>query len=181
MIASILNIQARRSKQPEVKKILKENISRVLSVASIHDILTQNELENQLSVKKIIEKVRDNIIICLYNKYIKIEIVVEGDDFLVSSSKASSIAIVVNELITNAYEHAFQNRSEGKITVTLNHGNKYSSVTVADDGTGFEIPEKGSSGFGLDLARMTVEDKLKGKIQFFSSAEGSKISFDFNN
>lgn len=181
MIASILSIQARRSKQPDVKKIFRENISRVLSIASIHDILTQTEFNNELSIKKIIEKVRDNIIICLYDKYRKIEISVVGDEFYVSSGKASSIAIVVNELITNAYEHAFKDRSEGTIKVTINHGNEYSSVTVTDDGMGFDIDSAEGSGLGLDLARVTVEDKLKGKIKFYSSETGSKISFDFNN
>jgi two-component sensor histidine kinase len=44
-VASILNIQARRSSSEELRNALKENISRVLSIAAIHDILTKNGID----------------------------------------------------------------------------------------------------------------------------------------
>ncbi len=57
----------------------------------------------------------------------------------VNSDKGTSIAIVVNELITNAVKHAFKSKAEGKIIVNINPGKEYSSITVEDNGSGFDV------------------------------------------
>lgn len=181
MIASILNIQSRRSTHSETKKVLKETTNRILSISSIHEILTQNGLEEQISVQKIIQKIINNIKMLLKDNDKNIEILVEGDDLFVTSNKGTSIAIVVNELISNAAEHAFVERTEGKIVVNINRGNQFSSITVSDNGTGIEIDKENISNIGLDLVKLTVYNKLQGKIEFVTNDTGSKIKFDFNN
>lgn len=186
MIASILNLQVRRSRHTEIKRIFKENISRILSIASIHDILTQNGLEEQISIKEIILKIIENIKKYSESSDKSIEITVEGDDFTVCSNVGTSIAIVTNELVSNAVEHAFINHTKGMVIVDINYGNQYSSVTVSDNGEGFQVPKSSEendniSNIGLDLVRLIVYNKLQGKIQFLTSDSGSKVKFDFKN
>jgi len=99
----------------------------------------------------------------------------------VNSDKGTSIAIVVNELITNAVKHAFKSKAEGKIIVNINPGKEYSSITVEDNGSGFDVNNIKKSSLGLSLIELTVKEKLNGKIQILSNENGSKINFDFEN
>lgn len=177
MVASILNIQARHAELPEVKAAFKENVSRVLSFAAIHDLLTQDETLADLSVREVAEKVCFNIFHSTGCPQKGIAIQVLGDDIQVDADRATSIAIVVNELVMNAVEHAFADQNGGEVQVILSRGNSYSAVTVADNGGGFSL--SGGSSFGLDLVNATVRDKLRGKLHVASGEEGSRISFDF--
>lgn len=85
---------------------------------------------------------------------------------------------MVNELVSNAYKHAFKGRENGEIRVILKNGERYASVTVQDNGTGTEeIRNEGN--FGMMLVQMTVKDKLKGKVYVESGENGTSVTFDF--
>ena len=179
MVASILNLQARRSTSLELKSALKENINRVLSIAAIHDILTKNSTDEGVRLKDLMEKIRHNITLYAVQGYQNILIVVEGDDLIVDADKAASIALVANELIANAIEHAFIGKNQGRITVSLQAGSLYSTITVTDDGNGFDPLDKKENSLGLDLVMVTVRDKLKGNLRIQSGANGITVFFDF--
>jgi len=178
-VASILNIQARRSSSEELRNALKENISRVLSIAAIHDILTKNGIDDSVRIKDIIEKIRRNIKLYAVQGHKDILIFIRGDDIWVSADKATSIALVINELISNSIEHAFADRDQGIITVTLQEGNLFSTIAVTDDGDGFDISSKNENSIGLDLVTVTVKDKLKGNLRISSDHSGTTVLFDF--
>lgn len=181
MVASILNIQARRSSSEELKNALKENISRVLSIAAIHDILTKNGIDENIRIQDIIEKIQRNIKMYAVQGHKDIQIFIQGDDIWVNADKATSIALVINELITNSIEHAFGGKEQGIITVTLQEGNLFSTITVSDDGTGFEFSARNENSLGIDLVMVTVKDKLKGNLRILSDQSGTRVMFDFKN
>lgn len=151
-----------------------------MSIASIHEILTQNGLSEKVSLKSVISRIIENINKFLIKDY-SVDITVLGNDLFVNSDKGTSIAIVVNELITNAVKHAFKSKAEGKIIVNINPGKEYSSITVEDNGSGFDVNNIKKSSLGLSLIELTVKEKLNGKIQILSNENGSKINFDFEN
>jgi two-component sensor histidine kinase len=181
MVASILNMQARRSDVPEIRNIFKENVCRVLSFAAIHEVLTRDGLEDDVPILGIIDKVRRNTMVYTNHAEKHIDIQVSGSDFLVSADQATSIALVVNELLTNAVKHAFPDRKEGLISIALGKGAQYASVTVSDNGVGFDCASDQKKNLGLAIVDMTVREQLHGKMQIFSDEEGSKIRFDFKN
>lgn len=181
MVASILNIQARKVESEELKLTLKENVNRILSIATIHDLLTYQREEKNLSVHKIVEKVVSNIMVYAESVEKKVEVRVRGDDALVNSDRAVSIAVIINELVTNALKHAFVDCREGLIEIQVGRGNSYVFITVMDNGSGFlnGIPEEGH--FGLGLVKTMVTDKLQGNLQIHSGTTGTQITFDFEN
>lgn len=178
MVASILNLQARKAENADMRRAFKENIGRVLSIASIHDILTNNEMGDVIDVKLIIEKIRRNLQ-SIAESTQSITILVDGDDLLVDADKGTAIALAVNELMINALEHGFDGRETGHIKVSIRAGNQYSTIEVSDDGTGFDLSKKSNQSLGLDLVSLTVREKLKGTFRLDSSLEGTKALFDF--
>ena len=63
----------------------------------------------------------------------------EGGDFQVDSDIATSVAIIINELLQNSLKYAFQDRSSGEIRIVVEQGKLYSSIQVSDNGGGFDV------------------------------------------
>ncbi|MBR3752475.1 MAG: sensor histidine kinase [Ruminiclostridium sp.] len=179
LVASILNIQARRCGNDFTKKILQENVSRVLSIAAIHDILTQNrDGFHQIDSMTLLEQLRKNLQAFVPDGK-SITISVSGSSVMLSPDTASSVSLVVNELITNALEHAFEDRDSGSIQVAFLAGSLFHTVTVADNGSGFDVTTPRTGSLGLNIVDATVRDRLRGHMTVYSSAGGTRISFDF--
>ena len=110
-----------------------------------------------------------------------IEILVEGDIITINSDKATSIALIVNELLQNSLEHAFKGRKSGIVNIKIKKGHIYSSVSVIDNGVGFDVQSTKSSNLGLNIVRSIVKDKLNGHLVINSNKNGTEIIFDFKN
>ena len=179
LVASILNLQARTVSDEEMRDILKENVGRVQSIASIHDILTHSS-EDMKAVDSLVlmERLRSNLT-ALMPAGRSIAITVEGDSFLLPPDTASSVALVTTELVTNAYRHAFPEKKSGNVTITVCQGSLIHTIIVSDDGCGFDPAKAREGSIGLSIVKATVQDKLKGKLRIVSSPEGTKVSFDF--
>lgn len=179
LVASILNLQARRCDDPATQKILRENVSRVLSISAIHDILTRDESSFRvIDCLVLLEQLRLNLQSFVpQDKHIAIQ--VSGDRVNLNADLAGSVSLVVNELITNALEHAFEGRERGNIQVSFCAGTLFHTVTVSDDGTGFDSSDTRKGSLGLNLVEATVCDRLHGHMSIHSDCHGSRVSFDF--
>ena len=178
LVASILNLQSRRCDDDFTKKILRENVGRVLSIASIHDILTKNEDDfREIDSLHLLEQLRKNLQSFVPDGK-QIAISVTGTSAKLSADMASAVSLVVNELITNALEHAFEGRQNGCVSVIFNAGQLFHSVTVSDDGNGFDPARLRKGSLGLNLVEATVHDRLHGQLNIHSDAGGSRVSFD---
>ena len=178
IIASILNIQARGCKDDYTKNILQENVGRVLTIASIHDTLTQEGVAQDIDCLALMNSLKQNL-----SSFIpcgkSITITVEGDSMIISAETASSVALVVNELITNSLQHAFEDRDRGEIKVSLIAGKLINSILVSDNGCGYVPSDCTGSSFGLKIVESTVRDKLRGHLRINSDSSGTRVSFDF--
>lgn len=179
-IASILRLQSRRINIIEAKKAFNDSISRVLSIAAVHEVLAQNGIEDT-NINNILSKIKDNAIRngihC--NKSINIELT--GDSFDVNSDKATSIAMVLNELLENSIKHAFTDVEQGNIKIIIKRGIMYSSISLSDDGKGFKLENGEKDSLGLNIVNSLVKDKLNGDITIDSNENGTKTMFYFEN
>jgi len=181
LVASILNLQARKAENEETKLIFRENVSRVLSIASIHDMLVYSSGDmSEINSKALMEKLRHNLIVLIPPEK-QITLDMSADEISLASDTATSVALVITELVTNAFFHAFSGRSEGCVTVSLNSGNLFHTVTVQDNGSGFDVQNRRKDSLGLSIVNATVQDKLRGRVRINSDEHGTTVSFDFKN
>lgn len=179
-IASLLRLQVRRTDNEETKKALSESISRILSISATHQLLSQSGSE-KVSLREVLGIVRSNVVQPFLKPGFSLELRLPAEDVMVDSDVAGSVALAVNELLQNSMKYAFENREEGRISISLQKGNVYSTLTVSDDGTGFDPDNTREGSLGLSIVTSLVQDKLHGKLKIRSGEAGTSVSFDFVN
>lgn len=179
-IASLLSLQSRRINNNLVNKAFNESINRILGIAVTHEFLAQNGVDD-VDLKTIVTKIKNNTIKYGLSTMKNIKISIEGESITINSDKATSIALVVNELLQNSLEHAFGEKSEGLIDIWIQRGSVYSSIAIMDNGSGFDIKAIRRDSLGLNIVKSIVKDKLHGHLNMESSESGTKIIFDFKN
>ena len=83
----------------------------------------------------------------------------------ISINNAISCGFIINELVSNAIQHAITNYHEGMISINIGSSKKNHVITIHNDGIGFpkNIDFYNPSSFGLKLVHMLVK-QLKGTI-----------------
>lgn len=179
-IASLLRLQSRRIDNKLAKESFSESINRVLSIATTHDILAEEGVDN-VDIKTMLNRIKD----CFgdhpmfINNNLKFSIA--GDSFLINSDKAASIALVVNEVIQNCLKYAFQGRETGTIEVKICKGTMFSNISITDNGIGYDIEKVACESLGCKIIERIVSDKLKGRLTIESGEVGTKVLFDFRH
>lgn len=177
-VVSLLRIQARRCQTEEGKKVLTESVYRIMAIARTHELLSK-QLEDNISLKAVLDSVIENMRRC-YDDLYHIQIESEIDDQLVlNSDTVETIALVVNELIQNCFDHAFVGRETGLIQVRVMEENQYVFITIEDNGIGYAQNQPEKNNLGLQIVTSYVKEKLKGKLKISSSPNGTTTSFYF--
>jgi len=163
-IESLLSLQVSSAKSDEVKTALRDTASRVRSMRVLYEKLLITGEYRQVSMKHYIEGLIGSLIAVFPDKQ-KVTIEKNISDFTLDSKKAVSVGIIINELLTNVFKYAFINRDSGMLSITVDKNENMVTVTVHDDGIGFDkrASVDASSGFGVTLVKMLTE-QLKGSF-----------------
>lgn len=160
----------------DIQSILNSIISRVKSIAAVHELLSKDELARSIiDVKKIIETIVSYITV---SENVKIHL--ELENILIPYNKATSIALVVNELVTNSLKHAFTEQNGGDIFISCKKTEKQICISVRDNGVGFPegFDQKKLETLGLSILYAIVNNEFKGEINMHTMAKG--VASDIN-
>ncbi|MGI4789383.1 MAG: GAF domain-containing protein [Janthinobacterium lividum] len=173
-VASLLRLQMHYVGQRSVEQVLTESLNRILAIASVHELLAREDLDI-ISVKKVAEQILQATAqgILAPNKHIAMKI--EGPDILLPSAQATSVALILNELVQNAVEHGFgEGMDDGDILISLGEEPKFITLDVSNNGTllpeGFDIRKTDS--LGLQIVESLVRGDLQGR--FTLTNEGAR-------
>jgi two-component sensor histidine kinase len=178
-IAALLRMQVRRMPGEEARSAVEEAIGRILSVAVIHEFLS-NQDSRVINIKdvghRILNQMRQEML--APDRHIWFEL--EGPPIYLPARQATACALVINELLQNAVEHGFQAGSVGHIRLTLQDEGDTVIVRVRDDGSG--LPEdfkiENADSLGLQIVQTLVREDLKGTIEM-RNGEGAEAIITF--
>jgi two-component system, sensor histidine kinase PdtaS len=169
-IASILRMQARRSRSDEARQQLLDAVNRVLSMAVIHEFMSQDE-HRAINLREVCQRIASQVVDVSSLPDKVIHIGVHGPNIRLPAGQATPAALVINELVLNAVEHGVGDRSQGRIDINLDDLGDSVSVTVVDDGEGlppgFDLFQ--SASLGLQIVRTLATYDLKGSIRLESA------------
>lgn len=170
-LAALLRMQSRRVQTDEAKGVLSEAVSRILSIAVIHEFLSEQD-SRIINIREVASRILNQLQSALLDPTRSIEMSLTGPNIYLPARQATSCALVVNELLQNALEHGFDARKPGgTITVTMQDEGDMVEIHVHDDGHGlpkdFDLERVDS--LGLRIVRMLVYDDLKGSFEMKSN------------
>jgi PAS domain S-box-containing protein len=181
VVSSLLNMQARATKSKDAFATLSEARNRINTIALIHSQLYESENLSAINMKGFLDKLLVQLLQIHSVPDRKITSVFQVAEYPLPISTAVPVGLIANELLTNAFKHAFVNRKNGMIEVSLGaSGNGKIALTVSDDGVG--LPEgfdiNASKTLGLHVVKILAEDQLNGKLEV-TSDKGTSFKVDF--
>jgi two-component sensor histidine kinase len=153
LISSLLSVQSRRIGDPAAREEFRTAQQRVRAIASLHSRLYQSmDGVEAVEMHHYLRDLVDQLRALLLAERGEIRLAFSSDDFAVDVDRATSIGLIVNELVSNAAKHAFANAPAGNIAVELTVSDGICTLTVADDGGGREIGDTDEgAGVGMKL------------------------------
>lgn len=149
-----------------IEEVFEKIISSIMSIASVHELLSRNEHGGSIiNLKSIIESIVGS------GEFNNIDIKFELKDVFISHSKATSIAIVVNELLLNSKKHAFKDLNKNyprQIIVSSDIIKDEVVLIVKDNGVGIseDFSLKDLSSVGLSVITGIIKSEFQGDISF---------------
>ena len=168
-VASLLRIQSRRTESAETKEALDQAMRRVSAIALVHDTLSSG-LTQEVNFDEVFDRVVKLTTEVATSLGTSVTTIIDGKFGQLPSEKATSLAMAITEIVTNAVEHGLANRS-GVVHVNADRRGKKLTVTISDNGVG--LPGgKLVEGLGTSIVKSLIEGELRGVISWFSPKEG---------
>jgi two-component sensor histidine kinase len=167
-IASLLRLQGRRLQSPEARAALRESERRIRSIAIVHETLSR-EAGDVVSLNEIVRPLARLVEETTSTPEHTIRFKVEGDAGELPGEVATPLAVVLNELMQNAVDHAFPEGAsdDALVQVNLSRTDGHVEIEVRDNGAGLpdQFTLEGSRGLGLSIVQALVTSELQGSIE----------------
>jgi PAS domain S-box-containing protein len=169
IINSLLQLQARKVQNEDVHALFRDTQNRVRSMALLHETLYRSGNVARVSLLQYVREVCRHIARSYGTVPGLIELRQEVADVMLDLDLAIPAGLIVSELVTNAFKHAFPFRSEGEIIVAVqNVDEKHLALRVSDNGVGLRAdadPEDAET-LGLLLVR-SLTRQLDGQMTIY--------------
>ena len=110
----------------------------------------------------------------------RVELAVEGDSTILGEKKGFAFALVLNELLTNAFRHGFPEGRQGRVTIRIQGDGQHAQVQVEDDGVGSAAaPKPDVVGSGRSIVAALVGDELGGSVHYHADEHGTRVTLKF--
>lgn len=181
VISSLLNIQSRYIKDKEALGIFRESQNRAKSMALIHERLYRSSDLKKIDFGDYIRTLARDLLSTYSDKNSLITLEFDIEDIMLDINTTVPLGLIVNELFSNCFKHAFRDTKEGKIkTIFRKEGDKYCLI-VSDNGVGFpsHIDFKNTNSMGLQLVNSLTE-QINGEI-VLDGSNGTTFKITFQD
>jgi two-component sensor histidine kinase/putative methionine-R-sulfoxide reductase with GAF domain len=155
-VASLLRLQA-RAEGVDPKEALEHSVNRILAIAAVHEVLTEQRDED-VELAELIDRLRAMLVQGLAGGR---DVQARLEPVSLAGNRATALALVFSELLQNALEHG-----TGTVQIELAAANGDVLLAIADEGQG---AEGAAAGTGLSIVQALVRDELRGDFQFAGS------------
>ena len=178
VVSGLMQIQAFEEENKEVEAKLLDSVSRIRTMASIHELLYESKSFSQINFSSMVKKLSADITSAMKGEK-KIGLEISDEPIQLNINQAIPCAIMINEVLTNAFKHAFNGKNEGKIEVSIETAGEKVTVSVRDDGVGFEEGKvKDSGSLGLKLIQILTQ-QIEGEYQYKNADPGTRFTIEF--
>jgi two-component sensor histidine kinase len=178
MVSAMLTLQANTVGDDTLKQHLTEASSRVSAIGRAYERLSYDPDVENINLGAYLQEVCRDAISGRSQYKLDFQLV---DEMQLDTDRAISLALVINELVTNAVKHGLSNRSDGDVWVRLARNDENSAViSVRDDGVGLppDFDLKRSKGLGMRIVAGLLE-QLQAAISHRGDSNGTEFVLTF--
>lgn len=179
LVSSLLNIQANSIDNEDFSKAIIASQDRIKSMAIVHEKLYQSKSLSEVNMKSYIDALIEEKSKVTSNKDINFNVEVPSVAFKIE--KVIPIGLLINEMITNSYKHAFHSSNDNAINIQLliDPMGDY-MLKYEDNGTGLGegYNSVNPQSIGMDLIDSFV-DQLDGTLDLKSTNKGLEYTISF--
>lgn len=180
IIWGLLDLQQRRLKNKSTQLILDESKNRINSIALIHESLYLNGNFSMIRFNDYVSQLIKNAE-QVNNNEKTIRISQKVEEINLSLDNSVPLGLIINEVLSNCYKHAFEGRNEGQINIVFKKEKNDIILMIEDDGVGFDAVKKVSNGIGLKLIENLCK-QADGDYNMTSVLKkGTKYQITFND
>jgi PAS domain S-box-containing protein len=177
VILGLLDMTGNRTESPEAKEVIREIHSKINSMALIHSGLYNEDSLEEIRISRFAKSLISNLISLYGNNEVEYEC--ECNDVRLGLEKAVPVGLVLNEIFTNAFKYAFNNR-KGLLRCIIGECNDGVKIEIIDNGPGLpkDLDPLETKTLGFKLIRDVVHLQLNGEF-FIESDSGTRITLKF--
>jgi len=167
VISSMLRLQIKSSNSDEMNDLLTNNSNRIYSMSLTHDKLFMQDDVSKIEFSTYLKDLATQL--ChTYQDIVKVKIKFKLKKVTIGLNEATSVGLILNEIVTNSIKHGFRNNEDPKIAISLTFDEINYYLTISDNGVGFD--------FGLDTKNESI-----GLIIIDSLVEQINGHYSFSN
>jgi two-component sensor histidine kinase len=180
VVSGLIELQNFYVRDEKASAILKESRNRIKSIAVLHEKFYESKSLEKIEIRSYVDELIYFIKLSFSNRQSAIKIHTQIDDIELSMNKALPFSLLLNELITNSYKHAFKDINTGTIFISFANRENKLILNFSDNGSGFDttnISKENTLGMNLIDA---FSAQLKAQTSWQSKKnEGTEFILEF--
>jgi two-component sensor histidine kinase len=180
VITSLLQLQSSRIEEENYKEIFKNSISRIKTMALIHEKLYKSKDLAKVNFNDYIKEMINSMFMSYELSSHKVALKTDVEEVAFGIDTAIPCGLIINELISNSLKYAFQKDRDGELEVSLRRNDKAEfELTVSDNGVGMpeDVDFRNTDSLGLNLVNALVM-QLQGKVELYRE-KGTEFRITF--
>lgn len=177
MVAGLLNMQRRASSDPALQQALSEASARVTTIAQLHDRLWRADEVQTINLAEFMGELSDQIRASVIpGQTLSCALV----PVMLATDQAVPLALLVNELVTNAFKHAYPG-GDGDVRLSIQPGQPgHLRLTICDNGPGLPQGMETANGKSLGMKLIaSLSHQLGGTPDWQNANPGTCFALDF--
>ncbi|MBF0466727.1 MAG: hypothetical protein HQK94_16785 [Nitrospirae bacterium] len=178
IISALIGLQAEKISDKAALEAFEETIYRIKALALVHEEMYGTDNLSQIDFHEYTENLIASFI-NLHNNKLNLRYKIDIENVQLAIDTALPCALILNELLSNALKHAFIEKTEGEILISLFKETDYYILEVKDNGVGFpsDFDMKSTKSLGMVLINALTK-QLLGNVEF-KNENGTKAKVTF--
>lgn len=181
VITGLLELQSHHLENAEAVEALKDSQMRINTMGLIHEKLYQSENFASVNFEKYIRELLQIIQNAHEHRNSQVSFNIEVGDVNLPITKAIPCGLIINEIVTNSFKHAFQGIDQPEISISFFENNDVIEMSVKDNGVGLpdELENLSRNSLGIILIK-TLSSQIDGTLNV-NGEGGTSYCLTFEN